>query len=155
MHVLKFLKTFMKNDQWYSHISKNITPTQHGFMEGRTVSNFVTVTHFICETFDIGGQEAVLYNDFTKVLDWINHFVLLEKLVRLLRPLCLKLLQLYLNGKWQFVQWNGHASITYPQTSRISQGSITGLLLFIFPTNGVHSKLKVQFLFSVEQLSQY
>lgn len=41
----------------------------------------------ICETLDIGGEVDVLYTDFTKTFERINHFLLLEKLLTLLHPL--------------------------------------------------------------------
>jgi len=68
-----------------SPLFKNfITNEQHGFMSGRsTITHLLTLQHFISNAFKLNSQVDVIYTDFSKVFDKIDHCLLAKKLYQL------------------------------------------------------------------------
>ena len=65
----------------YSHVSQSITSLQHGFMRSRSCSSqLLSVLHSIGEALDKNKQTDVLYLDFAKAFDTVDHATLIEKL---------------------------------------------------------------------------
>lgn len=65
----------------FSHVKSQICFNQHGFLAGRsTVTNLACITQFIAEALDEGGQVDVIYTDFSKAFDTLDHGILLQKL---------------------------------------------------------------------------
>lgn len=64
-----------------AYIFVRLSPLQHGFVRGRsTATNLMCLTQSIAETLDNSGQVDVIYTDFSKAFDSINHELLLHKL---------------------------------------------------------------------------
>ncbi|XP_028170917.1 inositol 1,4,5-trisphosphate receptor-like [Ostrinia furnacalis] len=60
---------------------KIIEILQHGFLRGRsTVSNLSVFTNYVLEHMEGGGQVDVIYTDFEKAFDRVDHVILLHKL---------------------------------------------------------------------------
>ncbi|CAH0558572.1 unnamed protein product [Brassicogethes aeneus] len=58
-----------------------LSPHQHGFFERRsTLSNLTVFTQYVAEGIDNRDQIDVIYTDFKKAFDQIDHFVLMSKL---------------------------------------------------------------------------
>ncbi|KAJ3639217.1 hypothetical protein Zmor_004085 [Zophobas morio] len=96
-----------------------------------TVTNLVCLTQSLCEVVDKGGQMDVIYADFSKAFDSINHDILLQKLSSF--GFSLKLMNLissYLSNRSNFVFFNGFESDNYVSTSGVPQRSNLGPLLF-------------------------
>jgi len=64
------------------HLCKSIiSPTQHGFIKGRsTTTNLLEFTSLVNDAFSEKKQTDVIYTDFSKAFDSVNHDLLLYKL---------------------------------------------------------------------------
>ena len=63
------------------HISSNLSHLQFGFLKGRsTTTQLLSVYHKIQESVDAGLQTNMVFLDFSKAFDSVNHHKLLFKL---------------------------------------------------------------------------
>lgn len=86
-------------------------------------------------------QVDVIYTDFQKAFDQIDHFVLLHRLNSLgySEPLC-NIFESYLLNRKQFVRFNGFESTTFTPTSGVPQDlNLLPLLFNIF----IHDRCKL------------
>ena len=114
------------------HIRISISEHQHGFVQSRsTVTNLSLFSNFVTDVIDQGGQVDVIYTDFSKAFDKVNHEILLYKLRNLnFSRNLLKLFESYLKDRRQFTVYKGCKSVEYTQLSGVPQGSNLGPLLF-------------------------
>nr|CAI5849047.1 unnamed protein product [Callosobruchus analis] len=89
----------------YSVVRGSLSTIQHGFLDKRsTITNLMLLTQFASECVDKQGQVDVIYTDFAKAFDKIDHQILLQKLSRFgFLTSALRLLESYLNHRQQFV----------------------------------------------------
>jgi len=81
--------------------------------------------------FDLGNQVDVIYTDFSKAFDSLDHNALLFVLDRLgIGEPLLSWLGSYLSDRRQFVSLFGNSSNFFRASSGVPQGSHLGLLLF-------------------------
>lgn len=80
--VAKFFE-FMINKKLLLIVGKKIISEQHGFTKKRsTVTNLMDFVHFCLNGMKKGTQVDVLYTDFSKAFDRVNHKILLSKLAK-------------------------------------------------------------------------
>jgi len=84
-----------------------ISPCQHGFVKRRsTTTNLLKSTSFVIDGFNKILQTDVIYTDFSKVFDSVNHSLHLFKLDQLGLPnILLTWISSYLNGRSQRVKF--------------------------------------------------
>lgn len=116
----------------YPIIIKNISTRQHGFLKGRScVTNLAVFTNFVLENMEGGGQVDVVYTDFEKAFDRVDHDILLAKLHFLgIHGDLLRWTRSYLKNRSQAVVMGGFRSNYVSIPSGVPQGSHLGPLFY-------------------------
>ena len=157
--ICNFCKVFefLVYDRLFPLTKNMIIPQQHGFFAGRsTITNLVIITQEIAEAIDSGYQIDVVYLDFTKAFDQLNHEILLNKLNKFgFSHSLIKLLSSYLCNRSQYVELHGSKSNSYNATSGVPQGSVLGPLLFNYFINDIGSRLNCDFLLYADDVKLY
>ena len=114
------------------YVNPKINDQQHGFCPGKsTVTNLCTISQHVSEQLDAGFQVDVVYTDFSKAFDRLDHGILLSKLSCFgFNNNLIKFIQNYLTDRSQYVQYRGYRSNTFVATSGVPQGSVLGPLFF-------------------------
>ena len=124
----------------YPHL---ISREQHGFLAGRSCATQLTsVLHYIGGQLDAAKQIDIIYLDVSKGFNKVDHIELLERL----HQYCItgKLhgwFRSYLQGHKQQGTVLGATSRELPVTSRVPQGSLLGLILFLLFVDDLNQTL--------------
>lgn len=129
--IAKFFEKLV-NQRLTQLVEGKIINHQHGFMKKRsTVTNLLEFTCFASKALAKGAQVDVLYTDFAKAFDKVNHAKLIEKLYRLNLPSNLVAwIASYLSNRRQFVRFKNINSKEFIVNSGVPQGSHIGPTLF-------------------------
>lgn len=116
----------------YSVIVNGIGPYQHGFIKRRsTTSNLATFSNYVICNMEAGGQVDVIYTDFEKAFDRVDHVILLSKLQNLgIHGDLLRWVRSYLSRRSQAVVVGGYRSDFVSIPSGVPQGSLLGPLFY-------------------------
>lgn len=119
-------------DVIYTTLARSIPEQQHGFLRKRsTTSNLASFSSFVLENMDHGGQVDVIYTDFEKAFDRVDHVILLNKLQILgIHGDLLRWTESYLTNRSQAVVIGGYRSNYVNVPTGVPQGSHLGPLFY-------------------------
>ena len=128
----------------FEHVVSRLTPTQHGFVAGKsTISNLLEHFQNLASTYEQGQQSDTAYLDMTQAFDKVNHVRLTEYLEYMgINGNLLDWFKSYLSNRKVVVVFNGHSSTPYIPCSGVPQGSILGPLLFAIYVNNLPDVVK-------------
>lgn len=116
-----------------------IIEEQHGFFSGRsTATNLLVFQNYVLDAFNTNCQVDVIYTDFPKAFDKIDHIILAVKLHNLgFRNPFYSWLVSFISGRKQYIKLKNYESPVYHATSGIPQGSHLAPLLFKIYVNDI------------------
>ena len=124
--------------RFYDHVKDMINKAQHGFLHGRScVTQLLATLHHIGQLLDRNVQTDILFLDFAKAFDSVDHTILLTKLKSYgISSNMYNWFTDYLRGRTQRVVVDGETSEwSLRITSGVPQGSIVGPMLFLLFIN--------------------
>jgi hypothetical protein len=141
----------------YTNVQNVISEHQHGFFRGRSTStNLSCISHFISAALDKNTQVDVIYTDFSKAFDRIDHNILLNKLRHFeFSDSLLNLFESYLSGRFCYVNVLGFYSARLVVNSGVPQGSNLGPLLFLLFINDIVEIFSLNVLLFADDVKLY
>jgi len=133
-HIIKLFERVVRK-KMISFIEEHnlIHPKQHGFRKGRSCLTQL-LDHFddVLRDLNSDANSDVIYLDFSKAFDKVDHRILLKKLHKYgIRGNLHRWLQSFLSDRTQHVVIDGVSSTKTKVVSGVPQGTVLGPLLFL------------------------
>ena len=119
-------------EKLFSQVRNIISPRQHGFYHKRsTITNLTCFLQKAYETINKKIQLDVIYTDFSKAFDKLDHGLVAKKMIIMgFHENLINFFMSYLSNRIQYVEYNGFRSYEYCACSGAPQGSNLAPLLF-------------------------
>ena len=141
--IRRKLLTFMEDNDLFN-------PSQHGFRPGRScLSQLLEHTERLLSYIENNENVDVVYLDFSKAFDRVDHTILIHKLKKYgISGKILKWIISFLTGRTQRVMVNTFLSKESEVLSGVPQGSVLGPLLFLIMIADIDESIRHSFLSS-------
>ena len=141
-HIIKVLeRIIVKNMATYLEENNKLNQHQHGFRTGHScLSQLLAHYEAILENLELNKDVDVVYLDFSKAFDKVDHGILLHKCRQM--GITGKLgvwLHSFLTGREQRVAAAGEVSQLSAVISGVPQGSVLGPLLFLIHISDINT----------------
>ena len=141
-HVIKIFERIIKKEI-VKHLETNeiINENQHGFRSKRSTTtqlleHFDSIMSSLCEGFNVD----VIYLDFAKAFDKVDHGILLQKMHNIgIRGKIFRWIREFLKERTQSVIVKGNCSEPVKVISGVPQGTVLGPILFIIMANDLNN----------------
>ena len=150
-HLIKVFEKLVRNHV-VKHLETNnlMNPNQHGFRSGRScLSQLLEHQENIVNELVAGNDVDVVYLDFSKAFDKVDHSVVLKKMSKLkIGGRVGKWLYSFLTGRTQTVVISGSKSATAPVVSGVPQGTVLGPIIFLILISDIDQDVREAFISS-------